>query len=139
MSWVNEIRNFLEDYSGVYPASPDTDIFKDIGVTGDDFHEMMEKYAKQYDVDMSEYLWYFHCDEEGQSIGGQFFRPPYERVKRIPVTPQMLADFIVTKKWKIDYPPHTLPKYRVDLIINVVIVIGFFVAVAIWYLVKALR
>ena len=137
MSWINEIRNFLEDYSGVYPDDPKIDIFKDMGVVGNDFHEMIEKYAKQYNVDMSDYLWYFHTDEEGSnSLGGQVFKPPYKRVDRIPVTPQMLADFIVTKKWQVDYPQHEIPKHRTDLTINKVIVIGFFVGVAIWLLLK---
>ena len=124
LNWINEIYNFLEDYSGIHPESPDIDIFKDLGVTGDDFHEMIDKYSKNYRVDMSNYLWYFHADEEGQrSIGGFFFKPPYERVKRIPVTPRMLSDFIVTKKWEIEYPEHKVPKRRIDLIINLVILI----------------
>lgn len=139
MSWLAEVRNFLEDYSGVYPERPDIDIFKDMGVVGDDFHEMIEKYAEKYNVDMSDYLWYFHADEEGHSIGGQFFKPPYERVNRIPVTPQMLADFIVTKKWSLDYPPHEIPKHRTDLIINKVLVISFFIGLGIWLLLRMLN
>jgi hypothetical protein len=108
-----------------------------MGVAGDDFHEMIEKYAKQYDVDMSDYLWYFHADEEGfNSIGRQFFKPPYERVERIPVTPQMLADFIATKKWKVAYPPHDIPKPRTDLTINKVILIAFIIGLGIWLLLK---
>ena len=62
---------------------------------------------------MTDYLWYFHADEEGHSgIGQLFFKPPYEKVERIPVTPQMLADFIETKKWKVKYPEHDRPKSR---------------------------
>ena len=114
MSWINEIRNFLEDYSGVYAEDPDIDIFKDMGVTGDDFHEMIENYSKKYNVDMTDYLWYFHTNEEGyMSIGGQLFKPPYEKVRRIPVTPKMLADFIMIKKWDLKYPPHEIPKHRI--------------------------
>ena len=56
MSWLNEIKNFLEDYSGVYPDDPNIGIFKGMGVVGDDFHDMIEKYANQYNVDMSDYL-----------------------------------------------------------------------------------
>jgi flavin-dependent dehydrogenase len=126
VSWINEIRNFLEDYSAVYADDPNIDIFKDLGIVGDDFHEMIEKYAWKYKIDMSGYIWYFHSNEEGHSLGGQFFKPPYQRVDRIPVTPQMLADFIVTKKWMVDYPPHEIPKRRIDLTINKIIVIGFF-------------
>lgn len=132
MNWINEIRNFLEDYSGVYPDNEDTDIFKDMGVVGDDFHEMIEKFAKQYQVDMTDYLWYFHTDEEGQSIGGVFYKAPYQKVHRIPVTPKMLAYFIETKKWKIDYPKYDTPKSRPDLLINKIVVFSFFIGVLIW-------
>ena len=132
MSWTDEIRNFLEDYSGVYPDSPNTDIFKDMGVVGDDFHEMIEKYSEKYQVEMSDYLWYFHTNEEGQSIGAVFFKPPYKRVNRISVTPQMLADFIVTKKWKVEYPKHEIPKQRKDLMINRAVEIVFIIGLVIW-------
>ncbi|MBA4240692.1 MAG: hypothetical protein C0448_08195 [Sphingobacteriaceae bacterium] len=139
MSWIDEIRNFLEDYSGVYPNSPDTDIFKDMGIVGDDFHEMIEEYSKKYQVDMSDYLWYFHANEEGESIGGSFFKPPYERVKRIPVTPQMLADFILTKKWKVEYPKHDIPKQRTDLLINKAIIIAVIIGIAVLLVYKLTR
>ncbi len=140
MNWINEIRNFLEDYSGVYPDNKDTDIFKDMGVTGDDFHEMIEKYSKKYHIDMSDYKWYFHADEEGQSsIGSIFFKPPYERVQRIAVTPQMLADFIVTKKLEIEYPEHEIPKQRTDLTINAIILTLFLIGLGVWIIMKIVK
>lgn len=108
-----------------------------MGVVSEDFHEMIEKYSQKYNVDMSGYVWYFHTNEEGSnSIGGLFFKPPYKRVKRIPVTPQMLADFVVTKKWKVDYPPHEIPNHRTDLTINKIIVISFLIGFGIWLLLK---
>jgi len=139
VSWINEIRNFLEDYSDVYADNPEIDIFKDMGVAGDDFHEMIENYSKDYQIDMSDYLWYFHANEEGQSIGGLFFKPPYKRVQRIPVTPQMLADFIVTKKWKIEYPAHVIPKKRIDLIINKILLMILVFGLGIWVLLQILN
>ncbi|WP_417266103.1 DUF1493 family protein [Brumimicrobium sp.] len=132
MKWINEIRNFLEDYSGVHADDPDMDIFKDMGIVGDDFHEMIEKYSEQYDVDMSGYLWYFHTDEEGNNFVGNFIKPPNDRVKRIPVTPKMLSDFIETKKWQVEYPEHVIPKRRTDLLINQVIVIALLVGLIVW-------
>jgi hypothetical protein len=136
MSWLDEISNFLEYYSGVHPDNPNIDIWGDMGVVGDDFHEMMENYSKQYDVDLSGYLWYFHTDEEGTNIGGLFFKPPYQRVKRIAVTPKMLADFIQTKKWLVNYPPHEIPKKRIDLTINLLVLVVTLAGVIIWILNK---
>jgi len=139
MSWLYEIHNFLEDYSGVYPKDPNIDIFGEMSVAGDDFHEMMENYSKVYDVDMTNYLWYFHCDEEGQNIGGLFFKPPYKRVERIPITPELLAEFIVTKKWDIAYPDHELPSKRKDFIFNQILAFLTFIGIIIILLLKILR
>lgn len=130
------ILSFLTDLVGREKITSQTDIFFDLGVTGDDFHEMIEKYQKTFNVDMTTYLWYFHADEEGQSIGGGFFKAPYERVKRIPITPKMLLDFANKGKWTIEYPEHTLPKRRYDLIINTVLVFGFFIFLTIYLLKK---
>lgn len=136
MSWLNEIRNFLEDYSGVYADDPDIDIFSEMGIVGDDFHEMIDAFSQEYGVDMSNYLWYFHTDEEGQNFGGLFFKPPHRRVERIPVTPQTLAKFIETKRWEIDYPKHSLPKRRYDLLINAIIFILSIIGIIVFAILK---
>jgi hypothetical protein len=128
-----EIIEFIKDLAGTDEIEPDSDIFE-IGMVGDDFHEMIEKYAKKYSVNMTSYLWYFHTDEEGfGSLGGLFFDPPYKRVKRIPVTPAMLADFANKGQWVIQYPDHKIPKRRYDLLINkyFFILILIYVAIAI--------
>ncbi|SHK19247.1 Protein of unknown function [Reichenbachiella agariperforans] len=131
MSWLDEITNFLEDYTEIEQLSPDSDLFKEHGIVGDDFHEMIENFARNYNIDMSTYLWYFHADEEGQNLGSFFFKPPYARVDRIPVTPKLLADAVETKKWNVKYPEHKLPKYRIDIIISYVI-IGLIIGIVIW-------
>jgi hypothetical protein len=70
MLTVEEIIDFLENQIGCDRIQTDTDIFLDLGVVGDDFHELVDLYAKIYNVDMTKYLWYFHTDEEGQNFGG---------------------------------------------------------------------
>jgi hypothetical protein len=134
---IDNIIKFIQDLSGTDKVQDNSDIFGDIGMVGDDFHEMIEKYATKYSVDMSGYLWYFHADEEGQSIGGQFFAAPYERVKRIPVTPEMLKEFANKGKWDIQYPEHKLPKKRYDLLINRLIFGLFSIGLLIWLIIKA--
>jgi hypothetical protein len=137
MFTVDEIIDFLTDLAGTDKINSDSDIFNDVGMVGDDFHEMIEKYSKKYSVDMSGYLWYFHTDEEGSSsIGGAFFPPPYERVKRISVTPLMLTNFANQRKWDIQYPEHTLPKKRYDLCVNTIIVGLALTALVIWLINK---
>jgi acyl carrier protein len=125
MATLNDIIQLIIEKTGTeeYQINAHTDISDDLGVDGDDFHELIEEYAQKYQVDMTNYLWYFHTDEEGQNIGGLFFEPPYERVTRIPVTPLMLEGFANTGKWAIEYPAHHLPKRRYDLIFNQIILL----------------
>jgi hypothetical protein len=125
-----EVINFIEELSDNKRINPDSDIFGDVGVTGDDFHEMIEKYSKVFSVDISSYLWYFHTNEEGHNFGGLFITPPYKRVERIPVTPNLLHEFAITGKWRIEYPKHTMPPRRWDLLINIT-TIGIFIVIII--------
>ena len=126
MPTTNEIIEFVKKNTGLKNITSDTDIF-DVGVTGDDFHELIEDFAKTYSVDMKNYLWYFHADEEGHNTGGLFFNPPYKRVERIPVTPSLLTEFANNGKWNINYPKHQIPKKRYDLLINSILLIAFVV------------
>jgi len=120
MSTTNEIIEFVKEYSGINNITDDTDIFN-AGITGDDFDELIEKFAKKYSVEMTNYLWYFHSNEDGWNTGELFFDPPYKRVKRIPVTPSVLTEFATKGKWDIEYPKHKIPQRRYDLLINKII------------------
>src|SRR5688572_10048311 len=102
---TEDIISFLIDQSGTDKIKPDSDMYEDIRMGGDDFQEMIEEYAKKFAVDMEGYLWYFHADEEGwPGLGGIIFKPPYARVDRIPVTPLMLTDFANKGRWDMKYP-----------------------------------
>ena len=131
-----EIIRFLKEETFEENVTSTTDIFNECGVSGDDFHELIEKYQKTFNVNMETYLWYFHADEEGNNfIGGSFFKPPYKRVNRIPITPKMLTEFGNIKKWEIEYPKLTLPKRRYDIIFNQIILILLSIYL-IYYLIK---
>lgn len=132
---INEIITFLEKTIGLDDIHQDSDIVADLGCYGDDFHELMDAYAAKFNVDMSQYLWYFHTKEEGDgnSLGGFFFKPPYERVTRIAVTPKVLLNFAETGLWHIDYPEHHLPKRRYDFLINKFILILFLIIALIYW------
>jgi len=123
------IIDFLKKEIGSDVINADSDLLSDLGVYGDDFHEVIEAFAKKFDVEMDNYLWYFHTPEEGNSgFGGWFFTPPNERVKRIPVTPAILTEFANKGKWDIKYPEHKIPKRRWDLLINTIL----FVILLLW-------
>ncbi len=130
---INEIIDLLEKTIGRDDIVEDSDIVLDLKCYGDDFHELMEAYAALFNVDMRQYLWYFHTEEEGTNgLGGFFFKPPNERVTRIAVTPKMLLNFAEAGRWHIEYPEHHLPKRRYDFLFNKIILI-FFLAFAILY------
>ena len=118
MPTINEITDFIhlaldERYA------PEQDIFRSkYCISGDDCAEFLEAYAMKYNVDMTDFLWYFHYEEEGFNIGSMFFKTPDARVEHIPITPIMLETFANKGKWDMTYPEHTLPKYRIDLMIN---------------------
>ena len=128
MKTINDILEFVEEKTGTKNVGSETDIFFDLGCTGDDFDELIETYSERFSVDMSGYLWYFHADEEGHNIGALFFKPPYRRVKRIPITPSVLLYYANKGVWSMKYPEHKLPKRRIDIIIGILILI----AVLIW-------
>ena len=98
------------------------DIERDLGCTGDDFFELIETYAKEFKVDMTGFLWYFHSHEEGNSIGGWFFPSPDQRVERIPVSLNTLTRSALAGKWSVQYPDHHVPKRRWDIRINAMLV-----------------
>lgn len=119
---IDNIISFIREETATHDEiiNTETDIFNDLGVAGDDCSELIEAYSKKFTVDLSNYLWYFHHEEEGSwnSIGGIFFKPPNLRVKRIPITPLTLLQFANTGKWNLDYPEHKIPQKRYDIFVN---------------------
>ncbi len=119
--FLPEIYTFIADVSGVdiEKLQPDSDLCGDLGIDGDDFFELAEAFAKIFSVDMSTYRWYFHHGEEGgPSIGRLLCKPPDARVRRIPVTPEILQASANAGCWQIAYPEHQLPSRRGDLMID---------------------
>ncbi len=121
MVTLPEIYALISEVSGakISGLRPDTDLVEDIGIEGDDFFELMEKFEKRFNADISAYRWYFHHGEEGfLSVGALLFKPPYRRVKRIPVTPEILLACANTHSWIVQYPQRELPKYRFDMLFD---------------------
>lgn len=128
---IDDIKSFIVDKTGCEQneVTPNCDIVNDLGCSGDDFDELIDEYAKKFNVDLDKYLWFFHTDEEGHSnsIGRIFFKAPYERVKQIPVTPTLLLNSANEGKWLLVYPDHSWPKRRYDIILNQVVGLIFVV------------
>ena len=120
-----DIQPFAEKHA-CEKVEPGSDLFE-LGINGDDFHNMIDEFDVSFHVNMDGYLWYFHTSEEGQNIGALFFPPPNERVKRIPVTPLMLLEAANKGKWSCKYPTHLIPSKRWDIVTNKIIMFVVFV------------
>src|SRR5207248_6331678 len=94
-----------------------------IGLYGDDIDGIIVEYSQRFTVDVSGYLWYFHTGEEGFNIGGLFFRSPDAKVDRIPITVGMLLEFAQKGHWDLKYPDHEPPRFRLDILINQILVL----------------
>ncbi|MEO1322289.1 MAG: DUF1493 family protein [Pseudomonadota bacterium] len=120
MDNYSRISQFISDECDYdNPINPDEDIFRRIGITGDDADAFLIAFETTFDVDMRNYVWYFHSEQEGGlDFGGLFFRSPDRLVTRIPITPRILSNSINAKMWSVQYPDHTMPKVRRDLAAN---------------------
>lgn len=118
MVTIEDIYQLIESECGVKSEklSPNSDIGEEFGVYGDDFDELMLAYSKRFQVNLESYLWYFHSCEEVGSPFAFIFPPPDQRVKRIIITPELLLKYANSKVWSINYPEHTLPKRRWDIL-----------------------
>ena len=88
--------------------------------------ELLTAYSEDFKVNMELYIWYFHTTDEGQNFGSLFFKPPNKRVEQIQITPHLLNEFAELGKWSIDYPEHSIPKHRYDIIFNQIICLIIF-------------
>lgn len=127
---IGQIITFIQDEIGSDYLNLNTDLFGELGVYGDDLTDLLVAYAEQFRVDMSDYLWYFHNEEEGFNLGALLVKPPYDLVERIPITPNLLYKSALTQKWMVVYPDHQLPRIRFDSVINWVIHILLIMAAA---------
>jgi hypothetical protein len=66
------VANVLKEHWALTtPLSDDADIFDSFGISGDNAFEFIERFATRFEVDATNYCWYFHHVEEASlSIGG---------------------------------------------------------------------
>ena len=137
MTDIAEIIKFVKEETSAPIVTQDSDIEADLGWYGDDFDELIIKFSKSFNVDISTYLRYFHTGGEGfASLGAIFFKPPNRRVKRIPVTPKILFECAQKGKWSIEYPEHKIPKARYDIVVNQILMLTLIISVICYYIFK---
>ena len=101
-----------------------TDLCGELGIVDLDLEELLDEFAERFGVDMSGYLWYFHSDEEGVSPGRWFFPAPQDRVTKIPLRLGILHRAAELGRWPVEYPEHSLPARRWDVVFNQCLLAG---------------
>lgn len=115
----SQLDEWFKDHWGEpLPERGDTDLFERFGIEGDDAVEFIESFVARFQVDVQNYRWYFHHQDEGTNVGALFFTPIYSRVERLPITPDVLLAAVETKQWPLVYPPHDVPPVRWDIRVN---------------------
>jgi acyl carrier protein len=138
VSRIDEIDALVRDHTGTRGVlSEETDLHSDLGLTSLDLDEFLAEFAKRFDVDLSGFLWYFHTEEDDVSPGRLFFAAPQERVQRIPLRLALLYRAVELGRWPVDYPEHSLPRRRWDLVFNQCLAAGF-AAWLVWWLAQKL-
>jgi Protein of unknown function (DUF1493) len=129
MPTFDEIAAFVCEEAGVRRShlTEATSRQGDIGLYGDDIDHLMLEYSKRFGVNLGGYIWYFHTGGDGCSISALFFRPPNMRVAHIPITIGMLHEFAQVGRSNIQYPDHSVPHWRLDILINQIVVIRFLI------------
>ena len=128
---IEEVIALLRREAGSnVPISPDTDIFKDLGVDGDAWRELLEAYHSQFGVNLDGFRWYFHHGEEGWPLFPR--RVSHPKVERIALTPRMLADYAKSSNWDLEHPPHTYPDWRWEWSVFPALVLTSLVILVIW-------
>lgn len=130
---------FEELWGEKLPARGDTDLFDRFGIEGDDASAFMDGFGERFGIDGESYRWYFHHGEEGTNFGGLFFAPPYRRVQRIPITPDILIEAIETRKWPLKYPPHPVQTVRWDIRMNRLLLVVPVGLLALWFCQRFVR
>lgn len=97
------VAQLIVEKCGVRRADvrPDSDLERDVGVTGDDAGDLMTAYAREFGVDLTEFEFLRHFGREGCLPGfGLYwrFRHGYA-IGAVPVTPRLLADAARQGRW----------------------------------------
>ena len=129
-AWVREQTSFRGQIGET------TELQQDLSVVGDDLFDLVARFAADFDVDMSGFLWYFHTEEDLLNPGALFSKPPDRQVERIPISVGMLLEFADEGAWSVDYPAHSIQRSRIDVRITQMIALAVVLLVVLILVVK---
>ena len=96
-----EIPGYLDSNWKEIPLELDSDLFE---APGDDLHEALNKFEKNFNVDLSEVKWSYYFPWENTPLLTRLFKLKREDVERSrkPLTVKMFAESAKAGKWLYD-------------------------------------
>lgn len=96
MDYLNDLIRFTVDFSGAddIDYNENTDIEKDVGITGDDAADYLVEFGKRYNVDLSNFNFDDHFDPEGYDILGEIWRFLFNRKNNSNKKPLTIGDLL---------------------------------------------
>ena len=103
---LSEIRELVAVHAGVplSAVSPQTRVWEDLKLYGDDVAELIAAFGKRFNVDVSGYRWYHHTGPEGCSPLWLLRKPWWARKTQIPIAVRDLVESARRGRWSIRYP-----------------------------------
>ncbi len=135
MVQIEDIYHFISraDPMLLGDLKPNADLHDDLGITGESFNLIMSKFGREFNVDMRNYLWYFHHPEENAlGLAGLFRNSPSFRVPHIPVTPNLLLQAVELGRWPVEYPEHDISGNNFEITIDRFIALSLFLFIISW-------
>lgn len=108
MYTTEQVIKFIEQQTGCDNIQPDDDLYRKHGIYGDDWFEILDKYAATFQVDMHDHIWHYHNRPEGGLPILNRIWPEPSKEKYIPITAAMLTQYANKGKWNAIYPPGAL-------------------------------
>jgi hypothetical protein len=98
----DEIQSFVSEFRGTKKEelTPETTLYWDLRIYGDDAIEFMEAFFNRYEIDFTDFYITKYFRQEGHSIVDLYyslFKP--EKLKFPPITLQHLLEVAKAKKW----------------------------------------
>src|ERR1044071_5098992 len=100
------IRAFVHEQT-VLPLdmAPGTDVVDDARMYGDDVWELVEEFARRFNVRLDGFRWYHHSGPEGCNPLWLLFRPWWARKTHVPIRLSDLVESARCGQWSVQYPP----------------------------------
>jgi hypothetical protein len=100
------VRAFVREHIGWLPLDmdPNTDVVDDSGIYGDDVWDLIDDFAKRFNVRMDGFQWCYHSGPEGCNPLWLIFPPWWSRKSHVPIRLADLVESARRQEWSVTYP-----------------------------------